>query len=29
MNDQGQQERPEETNRTILEWLARHDATPA
>ena len=24
-----QQEKPEETNRTILEWLARHDATPA
>ena len=24
-----QQERPEETNRAILEWLARHDATPA
>lgn len=24
-----QQEKPEETNRTMLEWLARHDATPA
>jgi pimeloyl-ACP methyl ester carboxylesterase len=24
-----QQEKPEETNRTILEWLARHDAAPA
>jgi pimeloyl-ACP methyl ester carboxylesterase len=24
-----QQEKPEETNSTILEWLARHDATPA
>jgi pimeloyl-ACP methyl ester carboxylesterase len=24
-----QQEKPEETNRTILEWLERHDATPA
>ena len=24
-----QQERPEETNRAILEWLKRHDATPA
>ena len=24
-----QQEKPEETNRTILKWLARHDATPA